>query len=98
MTSDLDHPETAFVREVRSGDSYNSQSEIIAHFGMADYADVDLVSITWPSGTIQSLRGIATNQTLTIVELPEPNGWWLTVIPFAVILSLRRRTRPAISR
>jgi hypothetical protein len=53
------------MREVvgQSGDcSY------VTHFGFFDAAYVDEIEVRWPSGAVQYLYSVPTNQTLTIVE------------------------------
>ena len=37
VTPDVEHPESFQVWEIRSGDSYLSQSEMTAHFGLGDF-------------------------------------------------------------
>ncbi|MCC6494566.1 MAG: CRTAC1 family protein [Pirellulales bacterium] len=69
VTPDADHLERAQVREVRSGDSYLSQSEMIAHFGLGEHSGtVDLVTIAWPSGVVQQFTDVAANSLLVARE------------------------------
>ena len=56
------------IREVRSGSSYLSQSDMRLHFGVGKHRRVDRVEIRWPSGLQEQLEGIEANQTLTLVE------------------------------
>lgn len=42
---------------------------LIAHFGLGDATDVDLVRIEWPSGNVQELSDQTPNQMLKITEL-----------------------------
>jgi hypothetical protein len=56
------------IGEVRSGGSYLSQSDLRLHFGLRDSAVVDLIEIFWPSGSIDRLRKVQTNQFLRIEE------------------------------
>jgi len=56
------------MEEVRSGGSYLSQSDLRLHFGLRDQATVDLVEIFWPSGTVDRLQKVETNQFLRIEE------------------------------
>jgi hypothetical protein len=56
------------VEEVRSGGSYLSQSDLRLHFGLRDQATVDLIEIFWPSGAVDRLRKVETNQFLRIEE------------------------------
>ena len=56
------------IREVRSGSSYLSQSDMRLHFGVGKHRRVDRVEIRWPSGLQEQLEGVEANQTLTLVE------------------------------
>jgi len=57
------------IREVKSGDSYLSQSDQRVHFGLGSAAKIDELRIRWPSGRVQTLTGVAANR---ILELTEP--------------------------
>ena len=54
--------------EVRSGGSYISQSELRLHFGLGPVEVVDLVEVKWPSGLVDRVTNIETNQGLWIKE------------------------------
>ena len=56
------------VGEVRSGGSYLGHDDMRVHFGLGDAEVVDRVRLRWPSGTIQTLRGVSANQVLTVIE------------------------------
>ena len=58
----------AQAREVSAGSSQMSQNTLIAHFGMADSAKADTLTVKWPSGTVQVLNDIPANQIVTITE------------------------------
>ena len=53
--------------EVRSGGSYISQSDLRVHFGLGEAKTADL-EVTWPSGIVDVLKGVAANRIVTIVE------------------------------
>ena len=53
--------------EVRSGGSYLSQSDFRVHFGLGA-AEKATLEIRWPSGVVQRLEDVDTNQVLTVVE------------------------------
>ena len=57
------------VREVKSGDSYLSQSDLRVHFGLGLHTQVDELMIRWPSGTVQKLANVGVNR---IIEVQEP--------------------------
>ena len=56
------------IREITAGASNSSQNMLPAHFGLGQAEIVDEIRIQWPSGTVQTLREIAPNQVLTVVE------------------------------
>jgi hypothetical protein len=56
------------VDEVRSGDSYISQSDLRLHFGLEKRTKVDSIQVRWPSGTVDKISGVGVNRVLTIKE------------------------------
>jgi hypothetical protein len=56
------------IDEVRSGGSYYSQNDLRLHFGLDQAIKVDLVEISWPSGTKDVLTGLAANHLYVIQE------------------------------
>ena len=60
-------------REVTSGGSYASQSELPVTFGLGSYASADEVEITWPSGLKQTFQQVAGGKTIEIIEGQELN-------------------------
>ena len=59
------------VREVRSGGSYQSHSDLRLHFGLGGHESADSVTIRWPGGREQVLKGVPANQVLRVDE-PAP--------------------------
>ena len=60
------------IREVRSGSSYLSQSDLRVHFGMGAYEVADRVEIFWPSGIVQVLEQVSVDQ-FHVAEEPLPD-------------------------
>jgi enediyne biosynthesis protein E4 len=56
------------IDEVRSGGSYMSQSDLRVHFGLGKAQKADQVEIRWPSGQVDLLHDVASNQFLWIKE------------------------------
>ena len=54
--------------EVRSGDSYISQSDLRLHFGLENRTKIDLIEVRWPSGTVDKITTAGVNKVLTIKE------------------------------
>ncbi len=58
----------SLMDEVRSGGSYLSQNDLRIHFGLRDYKVADLIEIFWPSGEVDRLKDLASNQFLQVEE------------------------------
>jgi hypothetical protein len=56
------------VDEVRSGDSYISQSDLRLHFGLEKRGKVDLIEVRWPSGAVDTITGAGVNKLLVVKE------------------------------
>jgi len=56
------------VDEVRSGDSYLSQSDLRLHFGLEGRTRIDLIEVRWPSGAVEKVTGVGINRVLTLRE------------------------------
>jgi enediyne biosynthesis protein E4 len=54
--------------EVRSGDSYISQSDFRLHFGLEKRTKVDLIQVRWPSGAVDKITSVGVNRIVTIKE------------------------------
>jgi hypothetical protein len=69
ITPDLSEPDKIQYREIFSGNSFLSQSEMTAHFGLGENAAaIDRVVINWPSGVMQTLSEVAPNTVLVVQE------------------------------
>jgi enediyne biosynthesis protein E4 len=56
------------VREVRAGSSYLGQNDVRVHFGLGAATIVDRLDVRWPSGRVETLKAIAAQQDVTLVE------------------------------
>lgn len=65
------------LREVSGGRGY-SQDSSIANFGLGDNATVEKIEVIWPSGVVQLVNGIESDQRIVIEEgtsaLVKPSG------------------------
>ena len=59
------------VDQVKGGGSYLSASEYRLHFGLGDRTQIDLLEISWPSGTEERLKNIKANQLMILHERQE---------------------------
>jgi hypothetical protein len=56
------------VDEMRSGGSYLSQSDLCLHFGISEAETVDEITVQWPSGAVDRVQGVPSNQRIKIQE------------------------------
>lgn len=56
------------IRDVMSGSSYISQSDLRQHFGLGKATQADSVEIRWPSGHIDKLSGVKADQIIVVRE------------------------------
>jgi len=56
------------IREVMSGSSYYSQSDLRLHFGLGSAARADTVEVAWPSGLKEALRDLPADHLFVIQE------------------------------
>ena len=55
---ELKTPGRILVREVKSGNSYLSQSDFRIHFGLGPSAEITKVNVRWPDGSYESFEGV----------------------------------------
>ncbi|WP_041932415.1 FG-GAP-like repeat-containing protein [Cytophaga hutchinsonii] len=67
------------MREINAQSGLGGQNSLTQHFGLADAGIIDSMIIYWPSGFIQRLSDIPSNQILSITE---PNSSILKGIVF----------------
>jgi enediyne biosynthesis protein E4 len=60
------------VREVLSGSSYISQSDLRQHLGLGAARKADSIQVRWPSGHVETVRNVDANQFIVIEE---EKGW-----------------------
>ena len=58
----------SLYKEVRSGASYLSQSDLRVHFGLGKQTAIDTLEIRWQSGHIERFSNLKSNQILRIKE------------------------------
>jgi hypothetical protein len=56
------------IRDVKSGDGFKFMSFLGAHFGLGEDELVEEVTVYWPSGVVDVVKGVAANQVLDITE------------------------------
>jgi len=57
-----------FVDEVRSGSSYDSNSDMRVHFGLGSAAKLDSVQVRWPSGLVEQFENLAVDAIHALKE------------------------------
>jgi len=55
------------TREIKQGGGHNSMP-LVAHFGLGDATNADVLRIEWPSGIVQEFQGVASTQIVTVTE------------------------------
>ncbi|HWV93711.1 MAG TPA: CRTAC1 family protein, partial [Vicinamibacterales bacterium] len=56
------------VREVHAGSSYLGQNDVRIHLGLGRAPAVDRLDIRWPNGRVETVKGVAAQQVVTIGE------------------------------
>ena len=56
------------IREIRNGQGFSHMSTMNAHFGIGTASGIDKVIVRWPSGTVDEILNVSSNQSLTVVE------------------------------
>ena len=56
------------VRELYPADSFHSQAPNWVHFGLGDAAEVESLTVRWPSGKVQTLTGLQGDRHIVIDE------------------------------
>src|SRR6516164_397828 len=56
------------IREVLSGSSYISQSDLRQHFGLGPARKADEIEIRWPCGQVDKVIGVDADQFVTVLE------------------------------
>ncbi len=56
------------MAEVTAGSGYLSNNDRRLHFGLGSAATIDLIEVRWPSGIVQKLEKVKSNQHMTITE------------------------------
>lgn len=58
----------AQVKQSKGGMSYMSASDPRIHFGLGKRVKIESLEVTWPSGIVDKINGIAANQFVTVKE------------------------------
>src|SRR5262249_54147529 len=69
------------VRELYPANSFCSQAPSLVHFGLGDADKVDVLTIRWPSGKVQVLKGLKANRHVVVEEGKEGEDAVETVVP-----------------
>jgi hypothetical protein len=56
------------IRQVKGGGSYLSQSELHCFFGMPEDAELEQLTIRWPSGTVQEVTDLTRDRSIIVIE------------------------------
>ena len=64
----LKAPSRVLVDEVRSGSSYDSNSDMRVHFGLGTATKIEWVEIRWPNGLLERFANLAVDEVHTVKE------------------------------
>ncbi len=90
------------IRDVKSGDGFKYMSSLMTHFGLGNDATVDVLTVYWPSGIVNTELGIPVNGVYTIVEnaitsvAPVPTNLQLSVQPIPATDQLQFVTNASV--
>jgi enediyne biosynthesis protein E4 len=56
------------TKTLHSGSSYLSSSELVLTFGLGSHTQADTIEIRWPSGQVDQLKNVASDQIITVKE------------------------------
>ncbi|MGB3869141.1 MAG: FG-GAP-like repeat-containing protein [Flavobacteriales bacterium] len=56
------------IREVRSGESYGLVNSFVLAFGLGAETTVPTMTVSWPSGLVETFTDLHADQTITVVE------------------------------
>lgn len=64
----IDGPWGTMIREVHAGESYGIVNSSVLHFGLGDHTTIPTLTITWPSGLVETYTDLHVDQTISVVE------------------------------
>ncbi len=56
------------IRELYPANTFRSQAPALVHFGLGGADTLDSLTVRWPSGTVQTLKGLKANRHIAIQE------------------------------
>jgi hypothetical protein len=69
------------VRELYPANGYRSQAPNVVHFGLGDAEAVDRLTVRWPSGKVQVLKGLKADRHVVVDEGKDGADAAETVVP-----------------
>jgi hypothetical protein len=69
------------VRELYPANGFRSQAPSLVHFGLGDADKVERLTIRWPSGKVQVLKGLKADRHIVVEEGKEGDAALETVVP-----------------
>lgn len=60
--------ESTYSRELYPHNGFEGQGAPLLSFGLGTHEQIDRLTVHWPSGAVQELTGVATNQLLEVTE------------------------------
>ena len=80
----VDLEDMSLVREQKAGEGFASQNSATLFIGIGDRKSAASVSVRWPTGKVQSKKGVASGTLLTVYENPaqSPDGAAFVSAPY----------------
>lgn len=69
------------VRELYPANSFFSQAPSLVHFGLGDAAEVESLTVRWPSGKVQVFKGLKGNRHVVLDEGKDGDAAVETAVP-----------------
>jgi hypothetical protein len=60
--------DATFQREVKGSEGFGSTNPYVLHFGLGKRTEIAAVTITWPGGSKQVVKGVKVNQRMKVKE------------------------------
>jgi tetratricopeptide (TPR) repeat protein len=76
-------------KQLLAGDGFMASNERLIPFGIGVDDVIESVHVSWPSGSVSQLHGLAADTTLTVTENQAVGTLWKGLVPESVAVELR---------
>lgn len=64
----IDGPWGTMLREVHAGENYGTVNTFSCHFGLGSNTTIPTMTVSWPSGQVDTYTDVAIDQEITVIE------------------------------